>query len=114
METHRSDENLVKLAQFLSLFKNVLKLQSLDKNKFKESDTTIGVVDLEYALMKPQFSPLCGEIVTKLMSKNISKVTANQKEASEESEPTYRTVERSFENFEQESASTIQYEAWNL
>jgi|688.fasta_scaffold332384_1 hypothetical protein len=53
METHRSDENLVKLAQFLSLFKNVLKLQSLDKNKFKESDTTIGVVDLEYALMKP-------------------------------------------------------------
>ena len=46
----------------------------------------VGPTDLEHAILKPQYNPLCGEIVTKLLAKNIKKVTANQKEASEDSD----------------------------
>jgi len=89
---------LVQLAQFLSLFKNVLKLKNIDKTTYRGSEqpTTdpaaiaenVSPVELEHAILKPQFNPLCGEIVQKLLAKNLAKITANQKEA-DESDSTY-------------------------
>ena len=51
----------------------------------------VGPIDLEQAVLKPQFSPLLCEIVTKLLAKNITKATANQKSAGsiEEDLPSY-------------------------
>lgn len=61
----------------------------------------VGPAELEHAILKPQFNPLCGEIVTKLLAKNLQKLTSVQ-------DPSY-----CYDDFEPEGASTIQYEWWN-
>lgn len=57
----RNNWKLVSTTQFLCLFKNVLKL--------KESVTPY---DLEQSLLRPQHDPLCGEILSKLLSQKKS------------------------------------------
>lgn len=61
----------------------------------------VGPTELEHAILKPQFNPLCGEIIKKLLSKNLQKLTSMQ-------DPSQAN-----EDFEPEGASTIQYEWWN-
>jgi hypothetical protein len=99
----RNDPRLVQLAQFVNLFKSILKLKTGRADSSPEHDN-LSPADLEHAILKPQFNPLVGELVTKLLSKNLAKITTTQN--NDESE--------NHLNLEQDSASTLQYETWNV
>lgn len=70
-------------AQFFSIFRNLLNLKpeqpdskeiqaSFANNQLSMQTEGITPADLEMALLRPQLDPLCGELISRLLSKKLS------------------------------------------
>jgi len=56
--------DVIQLAQFLNVFESLFKFQQ---------ELPITPADIESALEHPELDPLCGEIVTKMLSRKLSR-----------------------------------------
>lgn len=113
-EVTPEDEHLVKnlpkvpaICQFMIIFKNVLKLNtnlSELTNIYTQPKSslpkTISPQDLEQSILRPQFDPLVGELVSRLLQKNKWKLKegAQEKAGDPDKEQAIQSYEQWNEN----------------